>query len=90
MGASIKLLLLGREGKDGLGGIFGTKSLGTTGGSLRTSGADLTVTRGIFCAFAISSRSRLVGGSGGSLACSKGGGNFLPSTDEALVVDDPV
>lgn len=48
--------------------------------------------KGIFAsliAFAVSSRSRRVGGSGGRLACSSVGGNFLcVSIDDVLVTDD--
>jgi hypothetical protein len=61
----------------------------TTGGSL-TLGANLAVTRGVLFAFAFSSNSRFVGGRGGSVVSCKGGGSFLDSTDEALVVEDPV
>lgn len=76
----------------GLGGILGGRSRSTTGGSRRgTVGADFTVTRGIFVAFALSSNSRLVGGRGGSFASPRAGGSFLcDSTDEALVTEEPV
>lgn len=79
----------------GLGGILGGRSRSTTGGCRRgTVGADFTVTRGAFAAFALSSNSRLVGGRGGSFASPKAGGNFLcdstEEADEALVTEEPV
>jgi hypothetical protein len=91
-----KLFLL--EGRDGilggplgLGCIFGAKLRSMTGGSLVITGSDFAVMRGALLALAFSSNSRRVGGRGGSLASCKGGGSFLcDSTEDALVVEDPV
>ena len=74
----------------GLGGILGARSRSTTGGPLMTFGLDLAVTRGALFNFAFSSSSRFEGGRGGSLASHNGGGSFLDSAEEALVVEDPV
>jgi hypothetical protein len=78
-------------GPVGLGGILGIKSRSTTGGARRgTVGADLVVRRGAFAACA-ASRSRLVGGKGGSFASPSAGGSFLctpVSTEPQLVAED--
>jgi len=95
------LFVLVRTGLDGIfggpvgrGGILGTKSRSTTGGARRgTDGADLTVVRGALaaCAACAASRSRRVGGRGGSFASPKAGGSFRctpVSTEPQLVAED--
>ena len=96
--SSAKLFLLAGldgilGGPLGLGGIFGARSRWTTGGSLVITGSDFAVMRGALAAVALafSSNSRRVGGRGGSFVSCRGGGSFLAdSTDDALVVEDPV
>lgn len=74
---------------------MGTKSRSSTGGARRgTVGADFVLTRGAFAAWAAcaASRSRRVGGRGGSFASPNAGGSFLCgpiSIDPQLVTEDP-
>lgn len=87
--SSSEFLALGLGGILGLAGILAITSLSTIGGTLKTVGADLVVTRGYLSAFArnfsaysfsclaLSSNSLFVGGSGGSFASPKAGGSFL-------------
>ena len=83
----------GLVGRLGLAGTFGSKSRSTMGGSRIPFGVDFVVINGArlgLVVFSASSRSRLVGGSGGSFACSNGGGIFLPSPiDDPLVAEEP-
>lgn len=100
--SSSLLLLIGLEGIRGApfgrGGILGGASC-SADGSRSTFGADLTLISGILACcefvacsvFACSSSARLVGGRGGSLAWSNGGGSFrCVSTDDVLVTEDAV